>query len=87
VLTVHMEVGAAAFLREPLDLLFNTMMPLDNLLRRSPLEEVHEQLVEARNHARRKEILEQLMLRTGASACYRNDVLGLVAKASSRRMK
>jgi len=59
-LTIFSEVGAAAFLREPLDLLFNRMMPLDSLLRRSQLEEVHEQLVEARDHARRKEILERL---------------------------
>jgi AraC-like DNA-binding protein len=61
-LTTFTDVGAAALLREPLDLLFNTMMPLDNLLCRSRLEEVHEQLVEARHHARRKEILERLWL-------------------------
>jgi AraC-like DNA-binding protein len=62
-LTVFTDVGAAAFLREPLDLLFNRMVPLGNLLRRSQLEELHEQLVEARDHARRKEILERHMLR------------------------
>jgi AraC-like DNA-binding protein len=62
-LTVFTEVGAAAFLREPLDLLFNRMMPFGNLFGRSQLEALREQLVEARDHADRKEILEQLMLR------------------------
>jgi AraC-like DNA-binding protein len=62
VLTVFTEAGAAAFLREPLDLLFNRTMPMDCLLRRSQLDDVREQLAEARDHARRKEILERLLL-------------------------
>jgi AraC-like DNA-binding protein len=61
-LTVFTDAGAAAFLREPLDLLFNRMTPLDVLLRRSQLGELHEQLLEARDHADRKEILERHML-------------------------
>jgi AraC-like DNA-binding protein len=81
-LTVFTEVGAAAFLREPLDLLFNKMMPLDNLLRHTQLEKVHEQLVEAGDHARRKEILERLLL-----GHLRSDAPDPVAMAAAARIK
>jgi len=81
-LTNFTDVGAAAFFREPLDLMFNTMMPLDDLLRRSQLEEVHEQLVEARDHARRKEILERFLL-----GQLRSEAPDPVATAAAERIK
>jgi AraC-like DNA-binding protein len=81
-LTTFTDVGAAAFLREPLDLLFNTMMPLGNLLQRSQLQEVHEQLVDARDHARRKEILERFLL-----GRLRSEAPDSVATAAAARIK
>jgi AraC-like DNA-binding protein len=81
-LTTFTDTGAAAFLREPLDLLFNSMMSLDNLLRRSQLEEVHEQLAEARDHVRRKEILERFWLGQLRSAAPDS-----VATAAASRIK
>jgi AraC-like DNA-binding protein len=81
-LTTFTDVGAAAFLREPLDLLFNTMMPLGNLLQRSQVQEVHEQLVDARDHARRKEILERFLL-----GRLRSEAPDSVATAAAARIK
>lgn len=81
-LTTFTDVGAAAFLREPLDQLFNTIMPLGNLLQRPQLQEVHEQLVDARDHARRKEILERFLL-----GQLRSEAPDSVATAAAARIK
>lgn len=62
-LTVFTEAGAATFLNEPLDMLFNQTMPIDCLMRRSRLDALHEQLVEAGDFRRRTEVLERFMLR------------------------
>jgi AraC-like DNA-binding protein len=62
-LTVFTEAGAAAFLNEPLDLLFNQTMPIDCLVRRSRLDKLHEQLVDAGDFMRRTKVLERFMLR------------------------
>jgi AraC-like DNA-binding protein len=61
-LTVFTEAGAAAFLREPLDLLFNRTMPMDLFLRRSRLDEVREQLMEAGENAGRVDLVERFLL-------------------------
>ena len=61
-LTVFTEAGAAAFLREPLDLLFNRTMAMDLFLRRSRLDEVREQLMEAGENAGRVEVVERFLL-------------------------
>jgi AraC-like DNA-binding protein len=57
------ETGAAAFLREPLDLLFNATMPLEALVRRSRLDCIEERLTEAKQHSRRFLLLERLLIR------------------------
>ena len=61
-LTVFTEAGAAAFVREPLDRLFNRTMPMDLFLRRSPLDEVREQLMEAGENAGRVDVVERFLL-------------------------
>ena len=61
-LTVFTGAGAAAFFREPLDQLFNRTMPMDLFLRRSRLDEVREQLMEARENAGRVEVAERFLL-------------------------
>ena len=68
-LTVFTEAGAAAFLREPLDQLFNRTLPMDDFLRRSRLDEVREQLMEAGENAGRVEVVERFLLgRLGSEA-------------------
>jgi AraC-like DNA-binding protein len=57
------ETGAAAFLREPLDLFFNATMPMEAVVRRSRLDSVEERLAEAKQHSRRFAILERLLIR------------------------
>jgi AraC-like DNA-binding protein len=68
-LTVFTEAGAAAFLREPLDLLFNQTMPMESLMRPGRLNELRERLVEAGDFGRRAALLERFLLRRlGAGA-------------------
>jgi len=62
-LTVFTEAGAAAFLREPVDLLFNQTMPMDSLLLRSQLDDLHSQAAEAAGHSRRVEAMQRFLLR------------------------
>jgi AraC-like DNA-binding protein len=81
-LTVFTETGAAAFLSEPLDLLFNQTMPIDCLVRRSRLDELHEQLVEAGDFRRRTEVLERFMLRQ-----LRADAPDAVAEAAAAHIR
>jgi AraC-like DNA-binding protein len=57
------ETGAAAFLREPLDLFFNETMPLEAVVRRSRLDCIEERLAEVKQHSRRFAILERLLIR------------------------
>src|SRR5579859_4668654 len=61
-LTIFSEAGAAAFLREPVDLLFNETMPMDSLLRRSQLDDLHSQAAEAAGPARRVEAMQRFLL-------------------------
>jgi AraC-like DNA-binding protein len=61
-LTLFTEAGAAAFLREPLDQVFNRTMPMDLFLRRSRLDEVREQLMETGENAGRVEVVERFLL-------------------------
>jgi len=61
-LTVFTGTGAAAFLREPLDQLFNHTMPMDLFLRRSRLDEVWDQLMEARGNTGRVNVVERFLL-------------------------
>jgi AraC-like DNA-binding protein len=81
-LTVFTDAGAAAFVREPLDELFNGMIPLDEFLQRSQLQEAREKLVVARDHARRKEILERLLM-----GQLRSQARDLVVTAAAAQIK
>ena len=56
------ETGLAAFIREPLHLLFDVSMSIDQFVRHSELELVEEQLAEASHHVERIFILEQFLL-------------------------
>ena len=62
-LMVFTEAGAAAFLREPLDLLFNQTMPMEFLMRSGRLNELCETLAEAGDFGRGTELLERVLLR------------------------
>jgi AraC-like DNA-binding protein len=55
-------LGAAAFVREPLEDLFNTTMALDLQVRPSQLQLVEEQLAEAASHGDRVQIYERFLL-------------------------
>ena len=61
-LTVFTEAGASAFVREPLDRLFNRTMPMDLFQRRSRLDEVREQLMEAGENVGRVDVVERFLL-------------------------
>jgi AraC-like DNA-binding protein len=61
-LTMFTEAGAAAFLREPLDLLFNQTTPMDCLVRRPRLNELQERLMESRDYARKTAVIERFLL-------------------------
>jgi AraC-like DNA-binding protein len=54
--------GAAALLREPVELLFNGTMPLESQVRRSHLDLVEEQLFEASDHIGRVRVVERFLL-------------------------
>ncbi len=55
-------MGAATFLREPVEELFNGSMPLDCQVRRSELDLVEEQLAETPDHERRVALVERFLL-------------------------
>lgn len=55
-------LGAAAFIREPLEELFNATMPLDVQVRRSHLDLLEEQLAEAGSHLDRAQRYERFLL-------------------------
>ena len=60
-LTVFTDSGAAAFLREPLDQVFNRTMPMDLFVGRSRLDEVREQLMETGENPGRVEVVERFL--------------------------
>jgi AraC-like DNA-binding protein len=60
-LAVFTETGAAAFLRTPVDPLFNQTMPMDCLLKRPRLGDLHNQLTDATAPAHRIEVLERFI--------------------------
>ncbi|HUA98892.1 MAG TPA: helix-turn-helix transcriptional regulator [Terracidiphilus sp.] len=62
ILAMFTATGAAAFVCEPLEELFNGTMPIDAQVRRSRLELIEEQLAEAPDHARRAQALERFLL-------------------------
>jgi AraC-like DNA-binding protein len=62
ILTRFTETGAGAFLREPLDLLFNTTMPMDQLFSRPEVGRIEDQLAEAKQHSDRFLTLERFLL-------------------------
>jgi AraC-like DNA-binding protein len=61
-LAVFTEAGAAGFLREPLDRLFNHTAPMDCLLPHAQLNELQEQLIGHREQRRKVDILERFLL-------------------------
>lgn len=61
-LTVFTETGAAAFLRQPLDQLFNQTVDADCLLQRPQLHVMQEQLIGAASQRRRIEVVERFLL-------------------------
>lgn len=62
ILTMFTPTGAAAFLREPLENLFNLTMPMESEVQRSQLDLVEEQLAEAESHSQRAKVLEVFLL-------------------------
>jgi AraC-like DNA-binding protein len=62
VLAMFTPTGAATFLREPVEYLFNATMPLDLQVRRSELDLVEEQLAESPGHHHRVSLVEQFLL-------------------------
>src|SRR5262245_8231171 len=61
-LVMFTESGALAFLRDPLDTLFNTTAPLEHVLNRSELGQFDEQLVAAENNGQRIQLVESFLL-------------------------
>lgn len=80
ILAMFTATGAAAFVREPLEELFNATMPIDAQVRRSQLELVEEQLAEAPDHALRALVLERFLL----GQLRRRDADPLVCEAVAR---
>jgi AraC-like DNA-binding protein len=69
VLAVFTTTGAAALLLQPVDEFFNDTIALDDILGSSTeLNRVHEQVVEARNHARRVQAVENFLIARAANA-------------------
>jgi AraC-like DNA-binding protein len=62
ILTRFTETGAGAFQREPLDLLFNTTMPMDQLFSPPEVGRIEDQLAEAKQHSDRFLTLERFLL-------------------------
>ena len=62
VLAMFTPTGAAAFLREPVEHLFNGTMPYASEVRRSQLDLVEEQISESANHESRVRALEHFLL-------------------------
>jgi AraC-like DNA-binding protein len=63
VLAMFTPTGAATFLREPVEDLFNATMPMDIQVRRSELDIVEEQLAESSDNRQRVTLVEQFLLR------------------------
>ena len=62
-LALFTEIGARAFLRDPLDTLFNTTAPIEKVLNcSSELALVEERLAAATNHVQRVQIAETFLL-------------------------
>jgi AraC-like DNA-binding protein len=75
------EAGAAALLREPLDMLFNRTIAMENVLSRpEELGLIDEQLSAAKNHSQRVQILEGFLLKR----VYNNGVDPFVSAAVAR---
>lgn len=62
VLAMFTPTGAAAFLREPVERLFNGTMPYELEVRRSQLSLIEEHLSESADHGDRVRVLEQFLL-------------------------
>lgn len=82
VLVKFTEAGASAFLREPIDLLFDTTMSLDWLIQHSELDLIAEQLYEAKQHTDRILVLERFLL-----GRLRNHAPDHLAAAAAARIK
>lgn len=68
-LAVFTATGAAALLRQPVDGFFNGTVALENILGSSTeLNRIHEQIVEASNHARRIQAVEKFLIARIANA-------------------
>lgn len=61
-LVIFKEGGAATIFKEPLHELFGKSLPLDEILPKSQLDAVEEQLFEAADHRKRVDIVEQFLL-------------------------
>lgn len=61
-LTVFTEAGASAFLREPLDEVFDDTIPFDCFVDRAVLRPLEDRLFEAKAHAGRAEAMERFLL-------------------------
>lgn len=80
-LIMFTESGASAFLRNPLDALFNTTTAIERVLDGAPqLDALDEQLAAAKDHARRVQIAESFLL----ARVHSNGLDSLVSAAVAR---
>jgi AraC-like DNA-binding protein len=80
-LVMFTESGASAFLRNPLDALFNTTTAIEHVLDGAPeLDVLDEQLAEAKDHARRVQLAESFLL----ARVHNNGLDSLVSAAVAR---
>jgi AraC-like DNA-binding protein len=61
-LVLFREGGAAAFFKEPLHALFNSSIPLDNLIHRHKVAAMEDQLAAAATHTQRITLIENFLL-------------------------
>ena len=62
VLAMFTPTGAAAFLREPVEHLFNSTLPLEHEARRTELDLIEEQFLESSHDENRVQVLERFLL-------------------------
>ncbi|MDH7460348.1 helix-turn-helix domain-containing protein [Chitinophagaceae bacterium 26-R-25] len=61
-LVIFKDAGAAAFIKEPLHMLYSESTPLDNFVKRQSLQDIQEQLGEAGNNTEKIRIVERFLI-------------------------
>lgn len=81
-LVVFSEIGAAAFFKSPLHEIFSLSLPLDDLIGRSKMEIVVEQLSEVSTDLERLEVIEKFLL-----SLLRHQIKDIVVEAAVQVIK